>query len=110
MNRVSTLTIPATALLFFLPLAGCLFAAGTGHENFKNMMQSNVGKSMDDPYVYRNRYRSLLMGTRELPNGNIEEKFNRHPRCPVFFEIDKKARTIVGWRYEGTDHDCVIVP
>src|SRR2546427_12071774 len=107
MDRVSTLTVHAAALLFFFPLAGCLFPAGTGHENFKKSMQSDVGESMDNPYVYRNQYRNRLVETRELLNGNIEEKFNRHPRCPVFFEINKKSRTIVGWRYEGTDDDCV---
>jgi len=97
-------------LLFWIPLSACLFPGGQGHANFKKIMQSDIGKRADDPYVYRNHYRNLLVDTRELPNGNIEEKFNRLPQCPVFFEIDKRSRKIVGWRYEGSEENCVIVP
>jgi len=89
--------------------SGCLFPGGTGHENFKSFMARDVGKSADDPDTYRNRYRSRLVGTRQLPDGNVEEQFARGS-CPVFFEINRRTNTIAGWRYEGTEENCVIVP
>lgn len=84
----------------------------TPHENFKHIMQGDVGRSTDDPYAYRNRVRSWLLGTKSLPNGNIEEefKFGRRLNCRVYFKIDKMAGKIIGWRYEGTAQDCIIVP
>lgn len=47
-----------------------------------------------------------------LANGNIEEEFKsgtRH-KCRVYFEIDKSTERVVGWRYEGSEDDCVILP
>ena len=72
-------------------------------------MQGQVGRSTDDPDIYRNRYPEFRVATKMLANGNVEEEFNRGVRgqCRVFFEIDKLAERIVGWRYEG---DCVILP
>ena len=90
--------------------AGAAAGCATGDENFKKIMSSDVGRKADDPSAYRNHYRSLLVATRELPNGNIEEKFDRHPQCPVFFEINNASNKIVGWRYEGDAKSCVIVP
>src|SRR5688572_18615778 len=94
-NRVSV-TFPwrvRCAVVLFLLLAGCLFPRG--HENFKKIMQFDVGKSADDPSAYRNHYRRRLIATKKLPTGNIEEKFDRGT-CPVYFEIDPVARKIVG--------------
>ncbi len=110
MDRISTLTVHAAALSFLLPLAGCLFPAGSGHENFKKIMQSQVGKSANDPYIDRNHYRSRRVAVKELPNGNLEEQYDLIHNCPVFFEIDKAAERIVGWRYEGGAQDCIVVP
>ena len=75
-------------------------------------MQGNVGRSLDDPYIYRNRSRSLYVGANQLPNGNVEEEFRagRGSTCRVFFEIDKQARKVVRWRYIGTQGDCAVVP
>ena len=75
-------------------------------------MAHDIGRSTGDPYAYRNRIRLWLLSTKSLPNGNVEEefKFGRHLSCLVYFEIDKRAERIVGWRYEGTAQDCVIVP
>lgn len=77
-----------------------------------HIMQIDVGRSVDDKYIYRNRVRSLYVGAKPLPNGNVEEEFRggRGPTCRVFFEIDNQARKVVGWRYTGTEADCGIVP
>ena len=98
----------AVVFPLLVSLAGCLY--GSGHENFVKSMQAEVGMRADDPYAYRNQYRNRRVSVRDLPNGNIEEKYDRHPKCPVFFEINKTKEEIVGWRYEGTEKDCVIVP
>jgi len=100
----------ALALTLCAVLTAC--ASGRGHQNFKNIMQLEVGKSADAPYAYRNHYRERRIASRTLPNGNIEEEYRsgRGPHCRVYFEIDEAAGKIVNWRYEGTEQDCVIVP
>ena len=95
---------------FFGSLTAC--ASGRAHQNLKNIMQLEVGKPIDDPYLTRNEYPGQRVASRVLSNGNLEEEFQagRGSRCRVFFEIDNKAKRIVGWRYEGSDDDCAIVP
>lgn len=80
------------------------------HENFKSHMQFNVGKKIDDPTSYLSRYPQLIVGSHSAPNGNIETEFRGRGGCRIFFEVDAKTRTIVGWRFEGSEHDCEIVP
>lgn len=84
-------------------------STGRAHQNFKNIMQGQVGRSTNDPDIYRNRYPEFRVATKAFANGNVEEEFNQGVRgqCRVFFEIDKFLERIVGWRYEG---DCVILP
>src|SRR5688500_15251405 len=97
------------ALLLAILVTACASPSARAHQNFKNIMQGDVGQRLDDPYVYRNRSKSLYVTSRPLPNGNVEEEFRggRTP-CKVFFEIDNKARQIVGWRYEGTEQQCIV--
>lgn len=94
-------------------LCASLWACATGvaHENFKKAMDRQVGKNADDPGAYLVYYRRLHVSTTLLPNGNTEEQYRagRDP-CRVYFEVDKASRKIVGWRYEGTQEDCAIVP
>ena len=95
-----------------LAALGVFFAAcstGRAHQNFINIMQGQLGRTTDDPDIFRNRYSEFRVATKLLVNGNVEEEFNRGVggQCRVFFEIDKLAELIVGWRYEG---DCVILP
>lgn len=99
------------AVVLCMSLTACA-ASGGAHQNFKSIVQADVGRSLNDPYIYRNRSRNLYIATRPLPNGNVEEEFRggRGPTCRVFFEIDNKARKIVGWRYTGTEGDCAVVP
>jgi hypothetical protein len=84
----------------------------SGHDNYISYMSGQVGLNSDDPYATRNRYRGSLVGSKVLPNGNVEEEFRsgRGPTCRTFFEIDEKAKKIVGWRYTGSDSDCAITP
>jgi hypothetical protein len=108
------MTLGRSSILFALVLSTSLTACASGraHQNFKTIVQSDVGRSLDDPYIYRNRSRNLYVVTKSLPNGNVEEEFRggRGPTCRVFFEIDNKAQKIVGWRYSGSEEDCAVVP
>jgi hypothetical protein len=90
--------------------AGC--ATGRAHENFKAHMDAEVGKSANDRYAFRNHYPEWKVSDQQLPNGNIEEKFRagRGTTCYVFFEINRTSQRIIGWRYEGTQEDCSILP
>jgi hypothetical protein len=91
-------------------LSGC--ASLDAHENFKNVMQLEVGKPIDDPYLTRNEYPKRLIASRAMANGNTEQEFQagRGLNCRVFFEIDNKERKIASWRYEGSKDECAIVP
>jgi hypothetical protein len=95
---------------FVLILCAC--AVLDAHENFKEIMQGEVGKSVDNPYLTRNQYRNRLVNTRQLANGNVEEEYKtgRGLRCRTFFELDQKSGKVASWRYEGTKDDCAIVP
>lgn len=94
----------------WISLAGC--ATGRAHENFKSIMDGNVGRNMYDSYVFRSRNKNLFVAKRQLPNGNIEEEFRagRGPTCRVYFESNEKTEKIVAWRYVGTEEDCSVVP
>ena len=102
----------AFAMLGSATIGACASPTEISHQNFKHIMQLDVGRSVDDPYNYRNQYPNRRFRTGELVNGNVEEGFRsgRGHRCAVFFESDKTTRKIVAWRYEGTKEDCAIVP
>ena len=80
------------------------------HENFKSFMKSNVGKKTDDPSSDVARYPETLIGSEVLANGNAEYEYQFVADCSSFFEIEKETNKIVGWRFEGSEADCVIVP
>ncbi len=84
-------------------LAAC--SSITPHENFVMSMQSAIGKSTDR-IAWRRPDR--LIGQKTLPNGNVEESYEFRNSCLYYYEIDPRAQQIVGWRYEGTEHDCEI--
>src|SRR5690349_11264635 len=104
------LTANAIALVTIAFLGGC--AHTSAHQNFVNIMEGNVSRPADDPYVYRLRNRNLRFNSTHLANGNIEEEFKagRGPTCQLFFEVNESANRIVGWRYQGTKDDCAIYP
>jgi hypothetical protein len=86
-------------------------AATSPEENFKQAMQGEIGKNADAPNAYTTYYGWRRLSVRQLPNGNIEEEYpeGRGYGCPVFFEIEKQSRIIVGWRAHGKPEDCVRV-
>ncbi len=105
-RSVGGVMVAVALMLFSLPSCSSV----TPHENFKSHMQFNVGKRADDPSSYLSRYPQRIAGSRTLANGNIETEYRRSDTCRVFFEIDDKTRIIVGWRFEGSERDCEIVP
>ena len=105
----------AVVILLGILSASC---SSTPHENFKNFMQNDIGKSADDPNVLIVRYsesEDVINGT-ILPNGNTEVGLviRASPPykegCTAFFEIDKETNIITNWRYEGSEKGCVIMP
>jgi hypothetical protein len=97
------------SLLWFL-LAAC--ATPVEHNNFKEVMSRQVGKSIDDADAYPVFYRLREVNAKQLPNGNLEEQYaaGRNGRCQLYFEVEPVARRIVRWSFDGSERDCVIVP
>jgi hypothetical protein len=92
-------------------LVACLSACSslTPHENFKSHMSRNIGRNIDDPAtIWVNPH--ALVASKSLPNGNIENEYRLYGSCRYFFEVDARTRKIVSWRFEGSEHDCIINP
>ena len=89
-------------------LASC--GSVTPHENFKMIFGQSVGKSIDDPARITNAYPDRLLSSTVLSNGNVENKYLWYGACRYFFEINPNTRRIVGWHFEGSEHDCRINP
>ncbi len=99
----------ALALILSVLCTACI--SGRAHENFKNAMQRQIGKSADDPNTpITGGYPRDIGAEISLPNGNIEREYRFGPSCTVYFAIDKVSQKIIGWRYEGTEETCVLVP
>ena len=98
----------AAAAVAALLVAAC--ATPPEHENFKRVMERQVGKSIDDADAYPVFYRLRLASTKSLPNGNLEYQYaaGRRERCQLKFEVAPLTRQIVRWSYEGGERDCVI--
>lgn len=99
-----------SALVFVLSTSLMACASGRAHKNFIDVMQVQTGRSADDPNTSINRYPEDRGIRKELPNGNIEQQYRFRRGCQVYFEIDKTTRKIIGWRYEGMQEDCVLIP
>lgn len=110
MKRIGGLVVEVMGAiaLMLLSLPSC--SSVTPHENFKEFLKANVGKSVDDPSSDVSRYPQLLIGRRVLQDGNIENGYRWRGVCRYFLEYDPKTRIIVGWRFEGNEQDCEIVP
>ena len=104
LKRLFGLTI---ALLI---MSGCIFFAKNPHENFKEILYGTIGHSVDNVPPYQWPQKSKLIDSKQLLNGNIENKYRHEGTCIYFFEVDPKTRTIVGARFEGKEPDCVINP
>ena len=106
-NHGSTAYRLRFAVMLFGVLTGC--AALDSHENFKNIMQQQIGKSADDPNISINRYAQRRGAVIDLGNGRVEQEY-RYGGCTVYFQIDKTINRVVGWRYQGSRRDCAIAP
>jgi len=82
----------------------------TPHQNFVLMMQSKVGKNRYSDTAQHVLVQKLLLGSSNLPNGNIELEFKFIKSCHYFFEINPTDDIIVDWHYMGNDEDCGIPP
>jgi hypothetical protein len=89
-------------------LAAC--AAGPDNDNFRQVMQRQVGKSADDADFYPTLYKLKQTNAQRLPNGNMREQYaaGRNGKCKVSFDITPGARQVVSWRSDGDKDDCVI--
>lgn len=104
------MTRPISPLILFLGLAAC--ATSPEHENFKRVMDRQVGKEIDAADAYPAFYRLRQINAKQLPNGNTQQQYaaGRDGRCRVNFEVAPVTRAIVRWSFEGSERDCVIPP
>ena len=79
------------------------------YENFKNFLRADIGKSANDPNILINRYPESFAVNRVLDNGNTEIE-HHWGECRYMFEISQENNKLIGWRFEGTEHACSIVP
>ena len=74
------------------------------HENFKAIVGGAVGRNIN-----KEQQSSRVISTTALANGHKELEFRLRGTCHYFYEVDAEG-TIVGWRFVGTEKDCVIYP
>ena len=98
-------TLLVTVTIF---LGAC--AAGPENDNFRQVMQRQVGKGAEDADFYPVLYRLKQTNSQRLPNGNLKEEYaaGRAGKCKLYFETTPGARQVVGWSSEGDPGDCVI--
>jgi hypothetical protein len=89
-------------------LLGC--ATPPEYLAFKDVMDHQVGKGIDDSDAYPVFYRLKQKTVKSLPNGNQQYEYaaGRAGDCQLFFEVDTISRRIVRWSKAGSDRDCVI--
>jgi hypothetical protein len=97
----------ASLRLVVLAMVAC---ASAEHENFKQVMNRQVGKGIDDPDAYPVFYRLREVNTMPLPNSNLQQEYaaGRNGNCRLYFEVDSTTRRIVRWSSEGAERDCVL--
>lgn len=94
--------------VFAIVCMGC--SVLSPHENFKSILHSNVGRSLDEIPPTQFPHEKDIISTKKLPNGNIENRYKYRVSCVYIYEIDPKTRRIVGASFEGKETDCVINP
>lgn len=80
----------------------------TPHENFKGHMTHAVGQRIGVALWSKAYYKPIT--TKRLQDGNMENEYEFRGTCRYFFEFDPKTQIIVGWRFTGSEEDCVIGP
>jgi|SRR5689334_23242090 len=90
-------------------LLGCA-SSSAEHDNFKQVMDRQVGKGIDDPDAYPVFYRLRELNSKSLQNGNLQQQYavGRNERCRLYFEVEPRTRRIVRWSSEGSESDCVL--
>ena len=85
-------------------------ASSPQSEAFRQVMQRQVGKTVDDSDFYPALYRLRQTNSQRLPNGNFKEEYAAGPggKCKLSFEVTPEARRVVGWSSDGDPGDCVI--
>jgi hypothetical protein len=95
-------------------LISCLIAVSCSsvspHENFKQIIGSKIGMNIDSPPEVTGINPNNLISSTVLQNGNLEKGYLYRETCKYFFEVDQRTHNIVGWRFEGNEHDCEISP
>jgi len=91
-------------------ISGCVFFAGSPHDNFIGHLNYQIGNNIDEVPYYQIPHREDLINSKKLPNGNIENKYKYRGTCRYFYEINPETRKIVSSRFEGDDKDCSINP
>ena len=86
-------------------------AAGPESDNFRQVMQRQVGKSTEDSDFYPALYKLRQTNSQRLPNGNVREEYaaGRNGKCKLYFESTPGTGQVVGWSSEGDPGDCVIL-
>jgi hypothetical protein len=109
MFRTSVIAFSVLGVLLLTILGAC--AHDIGHRNFRNWMQTQVGRSVWHMDYFGVRYPQAKIGSRDLPNGNREDQFRvAQGECRVFFEVNPKENRVVAWRFTGSEADCSIRP
>jgi hypothetical protein len=107
------------SILIVLLLTGCFIGLPDPHENFIEILHSQIGHKWNEMPSYQFPSEEHLISSRALPNGNIEKRYKRHKRtwgfgekgtCIQIYEIDPKTDIIVDAGFEGKKTDCVINP
>ena len=90
-------------------LAGCA-SSSAQYQNFRQVMDRQVGKNIDDPDAYPVFYRLRELNSKPLQNGNLQHQFaaGRNERCKLYFEVEARTGRIVRWSSEGSESDCVL--
>jgi hypothetical protein len=93
-----------------LLLAAC--ATPPEHQNFKQVMDRQVGKKIDDPDAYPVFYRLRQVNTKQLANGREQRQYaaGRNGKCSLYFEVTPLTGRIERWSFDGAERNCVIVP
>jgi hypothetical protein len=76
----------------------------TPHENFKLIIGGRVGHNINV-----DRPSNKVVSVTTLANGHKELGIQFLRTCRYFYEVDADG-TILAWRFEGKDSDCVIPP
>ena len=93
-------------------LAACASGSGAERNNFKQVMDRQVGKLIDDADAYPVYYRLKLLNSKQLPNGNTQHVYAAgwNEKCQVGYEVGAVDHQIVRWSIVDGAEDCVIFP